>query len=118
MFKKSVVCAVILCAVLSGYAVLAQEAYQKETRNVDLTANDTWYPVDLKDSTSGINKIKSYTIKSRTANDIYMSYLAAGTYYFTIPAGQAFWETNINTPISFYLKGEVNSQVAEIDIKR
>lgn len=79
--------------------------------NLTLTNADTEYSQALPENTFKV------MIKARsTTAAMKLSYTSgeSGTTYFTIPAGQTYWDDNINTSQTVYLQSPTAGTVAEI----
>ncbi len=116
MFKRFFL---LLCCFVSGAGIcFAAEDYQCEIRNVTLADSALWYEVDCADAASAINRVRKVHIRCRQDSDIRVSFDAAGSTYFTVPAGQTYFEDALGVPLVFYLQPLRDGDEAEVVIYR
>ncbi len=116
MIKKILL--LLSCFVMGSGLCLAAEPYQREIRNVTLTDSALWYEVDCGDAASSIDRVRKINIRCRQDADMRVSFDAAGATYFTVPAGQTYFEDSLGVPLVFYLQSLRDGDEAEVIIYR
>ena len=115
MFKGIVL--TFLCFAASACCAAA-EPYQREIRNVTMADASHWYAVDCADAGSGISRVRKVNIRCRQSAGMKVSFDPQGASYFTVPAGQTYFEDGLDMPVVFYLQPSRNGDQAEVVVYR
>jgi hypothetical protein len=85
---------------------------KRTTYNKIMTLANTEYSQKLPEGT------KKFLVKCRGDFDIKLATVESesGTNYITIPAGQTYWEDDVNTNLTLFFQCAEAAQVAEIAV--
>lgn len=78
--------------------------------NLVLTTAGTEYSQTIPEMSSKV------MARARQATDLQVAFTAlqSGTIYFTVPAGQTYWDDGVSSSSTFYFQSGANGTVVEI----